>query len=96
MAQRRLELYGDWLLAKPYSTNKELDRIEKAGLVAPDTVKERHDVADKAMVLEVGPDVQKAKVGDKICFLRFAPLEVEFDDDKFILIRELDIVGKIL
>jgi len=70
-------------------------KIKKAGLEVPDTIKEKKEVADKAIVIEKSTEVRKVEVGDKIAFLRWGPIEIDIDEDKFLLIREIDIIAKI-
>lgn len=95
---KRINLFTDWILAKVYNEDKEIETGATAGgIVLPQSVidEKKKDRADKAIVLDVGPEVKNVVIGKKIAFLRFAPLEIEFDKDKFILLRAIDVIGVI-
>src|SRR3990167_7379885 len=95
-ANKRIDLFGDWILAKVYNETQELETgMTKSGIALPDTVlaEQRKNRADKAIVLDLGPDVKSVSVGKKVAFLRFAIMEIEFEKDKFILLREIDLIG---
>lgn len=48
-----------------------------------------------AEVLAIGPKVTKdiLKPGDKVLFAKHAGTEVEYDNEKYLLLRESDILG---
>ncbi len=50
---------------------------------------------DRATVLAVGKDVTTLNVGERITFTTFAPNEVEFEEEKLILIQEEDVLAVI-
>jgi chaperonin GroES len=54
--------------------------------------KERPVISD---VIAVGSDVKNIKVGDRVCYTRYAPNEVEIDNATFIILKEEDILAKV-
>lgn len=48
-----------------------------------------------AVVEAVGPDVKNIKKGDKIIFKEYSTAEVELDDDKYLILKEEDILATI-
>lgn len=99
MKKRLNKIHGDWILAKAYGTEQEKleERVKKVGLSIPDNI-ERKERADKAFILEVSEKIEKEgifKVGDKIAFLRFGPIEIEIDNERFLFIQSQDIIATI-
>ena len=41
----------------------------------------------------VGPDVKDVKKGDKIIFKEYSTTEVEYEDEKYIIVKEEDILA---
>jgi len=84
-----------------------VSRIEESeetigGIVIPDTAKEKPQQGDviavgSGKVLDNGerqaPDVS---VGDKVLFGKYAGTEVKHDDEEFLILREEDILAKIV
>ena len=84
-----------------------VSRIEESeetigGIVIPDTAKEKPQQGDviavgSGKVLDNGerqaPDVS---VGDKVLFGKYAGTEVKHDDEEFLILREEDILAKII
>ena len=48
-----------------------------------------------AVVEAVGPDVKSIKKGDKIIFKEYSTTEVELDDEKYLILKEEDILATI-
>ncbi|MBR0403062.1 co-chaperone GroES [Candidatus Saccharibacteria bacterium] len=46
-----------------------------------------------AVVEAVGPDVKDIKKGDKIIFKEYSTTEVEYEDEKYIIVKEEDILA---
>lgn len=88
-SKNRMVLLDDWVLTKVYGDN--LEKVTKGGIVLPDTIQK--DRADKAIVLEIAENVKNIKVGQKIAFLRYGPVEIKIDDQDFLMIRERDVIG---
>jgi chaperonin GroES len=65
-----------------------------AGIIIPDTAKERPQVAK---VLAIG-NVENAEiaVGDKVLFKKYSGTEVEFEGKKFLLIPYGDLLAKVV
>ena len=84
-----------------------VSRIEESeetigGIVIPDTAKEKPQQGEviavgSGKILDNGerqaPDVS---VGDKVLFGKFAGTEVKHDDEEFLILREEDILAKII
>jgi chaperonin GroES len=84
---------------KPFEDRVLIDPEEveesksKAGIILPDTAKER---PRKGRVVEVGTDedlAEKIKVGDKIVYAKFSGDEVELEDKKYLIISRSDILA---
>jgi chaperonin GroES len=84
---------------KPFEDRVLIDPEEveesksKAGIILPDTAKER---PRKGRVVEVGTDedlAEKIKVGDRIVYAKFSGDEVELEDKKYLIISRNDILA---
>lgn len=71
------------------------ETLNKAGIVLPDTLdKER---PEKGKVVSVGPNcLEGLKAGDLVFFRKYSPDEVKIDEEKFLVIREEDILAVLL
>lgn len=86
---------SDYLVVKAVA-----EEVTKSGIVLPDTVsKERPEQGEvvaigEGRILENG---QKApmtvKVGDKVMFKKYSPDEVKIGGEKFLIIRESDVIA---
>ena len=82
---------------------KMLESVEttKSGIVLPGTAKEKPQVAE---VVAVGPggvvDGKEIKmelaVGDKVLISKYAGTEVKIDDDTFTILRQSEILAKVV
>ena len=77
----------------------EAEEKTKSGIVLPDTAKEK---PTKGKVIAVGPgrldDKGKAmelavRKGDSVYYGKYSGTEVEVDGDKFVILRETDLLG---
>jgi chaperonin GroES len=90
-----LKPLGDRILVK----RTEEDTTSAGGIIIPDTAKE---ASQKATVVAVGPGkvldngtTQKlsVKAGDAVLFSKYGGSEVDFDGEKYLIVREDDILG---
>ncbi|MGE5549224.1 MAG: co-chaperone GroES [Bacteroidota bacterium] len=86
---------ADRVLVKPLETE---DR-SKGGVIIPDTAKEKPQMGE---VMAVGPGkiqengqrlAPEVKKGDKILYTSYAGTEVKVDGEKYLLMRESDILA---
>ena len=72
------------------------EETTKSGIVLPGQEKEKQQQAE---VIAVGPGTEDVKmeveVGDKIIFSKYSGTEVKLDDDKFIIVKQEDILAVI-
>ena len=72
------------------------EETTKSGIVLPGQEKEKPQQAE---VIAVGPGTEDVKmeveVGDKIIFSNYSGTEVKLDDDKFIIVKQEDILAVI-
>ena len=72
------------------------EETTKSGIVLPGQEKEKPQQAE---VIAVGPGTEDVKmeveVGDKIIFSKYSGTEVKLDDDKFIIVKQEDILAVI-
>ena len=72
------------------------EETTKSGIVLPGQEKEKPQQAE---VIAVGPGTADVKmeveVGDKIIFSKYSGTEVKLDDDKFIIVKQEDILAVI-
>lgn len=87
---------NDHVVIKPLKT----DEITKSGIVLPDTARE--EKPEQGEVVAVGPGKllesgQRApmsvQVGDKVLFTKYAPDEVEIDEEEYLVVEEEKILG---
>ena len=91
-----LEPLGDRVIVKPI----EREERTKSGIVLPDTAKEKPQEGE---VLAVGPGrvgedgkriPMDIEVGDRVIFAKYAGTEYEVGDEKYLILRESDILAK--
>lgn len=76
----------------------ETEETTKSGIVLPSNAKEKPYMAE---VVEVGPgevkDGQEIKMhvkkGDRVLYARYAGTEVKLDDEKFLIVKQDDILA---
>ena len=77
------------------------EETTKSGIVLPGQSKEKPQQAE---VIAVGPggvvdgkEVEmQVEVGDKVIYSKYAGTEVKLDDEEFIVVRQNDIVAKVV
>lgn len=88
---------GDRVLVKPL----ESEERSKGGVIIPDTAKEKPQMGE---VLSVGPgkilengqrQAPEVKKGEKVLYTSYAGTEVKVDGEKYLLMRESDILAVI-
>jgi len=78
---------------------EEQEQRTKGGIIIPDTVKEKPLIGKVIAVgegrrLENGTLIPLAvKKGDRVLFARFGGTEVELDGEKYLIMREEEILG---
>jgi len=86
---------SDRILVKAF----EEEEMKKGGIIIPDTAKEK---PQKGEVMAIGPgrladDGQRlpmeVKAGDKVLYGKYSGSEVTIDDDKYIILRESDVLA---
>ncbi len=79
----------------------EAEETTKSGIVLPGNAQEKPQQAE---IIAVGPggivdgkevEMQVA-VGDKVIYSKYAGTEVKFDGEEFIVVRQNDIVAKVV
>lgn len=70
------------------------------GLVLPDTAKVRQENGIVVAVADGtnfdGEKIEmKLKIGDKVFFNKYAGAEIKIDDETFIVMRQIDVIGVI-
>jgi chaperonin GroES len=75
------------------------EKTTKSGIIIPETAEEKPMIGK---VIAVGPgkttDEGKLipislKVGDKVLFAKYAPSEIKIEDQKYLVIREEDVMA---
>ena len=93
----KLAPLGDRVVLKPL----EAEETTKSGIVLPGNAQEKPQQAE---IIAVGPggivdgkevEMQVA-VGDKVIYSKYAGTEVKLDGEEFIVVRQNDIVAKVV
>ena len=74
------------------------EHIANCGIVLPDTSQEKPQIG---MVVAIGDgenmdndkNKMKVKIGDRVLFSKYAGVELKLDDENYIVMRQLDIIG---
>jgi chaperonin GroES len=77
-----------------------LQRTTKSGIVLPGQAKEKPQQAE---VIAVGPGgvvdgkeiTMQVKVGDKVIYSKYSGTEVELDNEKYVIVKQNDILAVI-
>ena len=88
----QLKPFEDRVLIEP---EEVAESKSKAGIILPDTAKEK---PSRGKVVEVGTDediAEKIKVGDTIIYAKFTGDEIELEDKKYLIISRGDILAVI-
>ena len=85
-----LKPLADRVLIEP----KEAETKTAAGLYIPDTAKEK---PQQGTVVAAGPgkkdEPMEVKVGDQVIYGKYAGTEVTFEDKKYLIIKQSDILA---
>ena len=88
----------DRLVVKP----AEAESKTASGIVLPETAKEK---PTRGKVISVGPGKMlengkrspvSVKVGEEVYYGKYAGTEVKINDDKFVILRESDLLGVVV
>lgn len=76
------------------------ENVGKFGIVLPETSQERPQIGIVVAVgdgesIDSDKNEMKVKVNDKVLFNKFSGSEIKFEGKKFIILRQIDIVGVI-
>lgn len=94
----KIEPLHDKVVVKPLTE----EEVTASGIVLPDTVD--REKPEQGEVVAVGPGKRLengelapmgVKTGDKVLFTKYAPDEVEIEDEKYLVIDEEKILGVI-
>jgi chaperonin GroES len=88
----QIKPFEDRVLIEPEEVEESKS---KAGIILPDTAKEK---PRRGKVVEVGTDeelAEKIKVGDTVVYAKFSGDEVELEDKKYLIISRSDILAVI-
>jgi chaperonin GroES len=94
----QLHPLDDRLLVRPI--NRE--EMTKGGIILPDTAKEKPQEGEVIAVgqgkrAEDGERVEmEIKKGDKVIYAKYAGTEIKLDDEELLILRESDILAKLL
>jgi len=86
---------GDRLVVKPVPSEEKT----KSGIVLPDTAKEKPQEGEviavgSGRVLDSGQRVpMDVNVGEKILFSKYAGNEIKINDEEYLILREMDVLG---
>ncbi len=91
-----LKPLSDRVVLKPL----EAEETTKSGIILPTDSKEKPQQAE---IVAIGPGGFRegeevdmdVEVGEKVIYSRYAGTEVEFDDEKYIIVRQDDILAVI-
>ena len=85
-----LKPLADRVLIEP----KEAETKTAAGLYIPDTAKEK---PQQGTVVAAGPgkkdEPREVKVGDQVIYGKYAGTEVTFEDKKYLIVKQSDILA---
>lgn len=85
-----LKPLADRVLIEP----KEAETKTAAGLYIPDTAKEK---PQQGTVVAAGPgkkdEPMEVKVGDQVIYGKYAGTEVSFEDKKYLIVKQSDILA---
>ncbi len=85
-----LKPLADRVLVEP----KEAETKTAAGLYIPDTAKEK---PQQGTVVAAGPgkkdEPMEVKVGDQVIYGKYAGTEVTFEDKKYLIVKQSDILA---
>lgn len=83
----KLQLRKDVVLVEPETFNEHTE----SGLIQIEGVKDKEK--DRGVVIRVGTKAKHIKAGDKILFGRHVGHAITFDDTRYIMMGERDVIG---
>lgn len=89
----QIKLFGKYLLVKPI----DLKEITTAsGIVLPE--KSQPERSELGKVIKTADEVTRVKAGDKVLYIRFAPINTQIELERgrpsnFLIMEERDLVG---
>jgi Co-chaperonin GroES (HSP10) len=95
MSKVNIKPLGDRVIVLPV----EAKEVVKGGIIIPDTVKEK---PMEGKVIAAGPGAlgkngerlpMEVKAGDKVLYGKYAGTEIKFDDEKYLIMHQEDILG---
>lgn len=95
MAKMKIQPLGDRVLVKQVEEKEQI----KGGIIIPDAAKEKSQEAEVVAIGSGKLDSEgkriafEVKVGDRVLISKYGGTEVSLGDEKFILMREEDIVA---
>ena len=93
------QLKNDNIMIKPLADRvliepKEAETKTAAGIYIPDTAKEK---PQQGTVIAAGPgkkdEPMEVKVGDQVIYGKYAGTEVSFEDKKYLIVKQSDILA---
>ena len=90
----RLKPIFDRVLIKP----EENQTMSASGIILPQTSQERPQMGKVVAVgdgenMDAVKTEMKIKVGDKVLFSKYAGVEIKMDEERFIVLRQIDVLG---
>ena len=94
----RLHPLDDRIVVKPIKQ----EEVTKGGIILPDTAKEKPQEGE---VIAVGPGKltedgtrieMEIKKGDKVMYAKYSGTEIKLDDEELLIMREGDVLAKVL
>lgn len=96
MAKFKIEPLYDKVVIKPLPA----EEVTASGIVLPDTVDKEKPMQGEVVAVGPGKRLESGetapmsvKVGDKVLFTKYAPDEVEVDDEEYLVIEEEKILA---
>lgn len=93
----KIKPLGDRVVVQPLEESEQV----KGGIIIPDSAKEKPQEAEVVALGTGGKDekgnaiVFDVKVGDRVLISKYGGTEVKIDDEKYLILREDDILGVI-
>lgn len=84
----KLKPLADYVVAKQVEAKTKT----ASGIILPDSATEKPKVA---IILEVGKDVKEVETGNRVIYKQYGTVEVKYDGEEYILIKEEDILAKV-
>ncbi len=74
---------------------EEAEKKTAAGIILPDTAKEKPTYG-KVIAVDKSDDDIQVSVGDKVIFKKYSGTEIEIDGEKYLILPYSDILAKIV